>query len=149
MPTKWWSCRKAALPNKVRLLSCLRKAACSPVWCACRKKVPTGRFLRRSKRRYLLGGTRARGIHLVLKQSSLWRTIHWTVLAAVELRAKRMPRLPLLFICAEGFPPAEFPDLNDRFFERTSVFRASQETYRYWQLHLRGLSRLVPHPLRP
>ena len=36
-------------------------------------------------------------IHSVLKQSSLWRTVHWTVLVAAELRAKRMGST---FICA-------------------------------------------------
>ncbi len=33
-------------------------------------------------------------MHFVLKQSSLWRTVHWTVLVAAELRAKRIDPTP-------------------------------------------------------
>ena len=37
---------------------------------------------------YLL--VRAAPVHSVLKQSSLWKTVHWTVFVAAELRAERM-----------------------------------------------------------
>ena len=42
---------------------------------------------------------KAKRVYFVLKQSSLWKTVHWTVFVAAELRAEHTPLPERSYFC--------------------------------------------------